>query len=70
MAIELLYAAQALEYRRPNTFSDLIEGIFALIRQKVAMLHEDRLLKRDIDHLIEMVQTRVFKVQNGENDDA
>lgn len=66
MAIELLYAAQALEYRRPNTFSELIEGIFSTIREKVPMLHEDRLLKTDIDHLVEMVENRVFKVHEGD----
>src|SRR5690606_9364524 len=43
LAIELMYAAQAIEFRRPNTCSDIIEQNFALIRSKVAKLEEDRL---------------------------
>ncbi|MCP4587045.1 histidine ammonia-lyase, partial [Pseudoalteromonas sp.] len=35
-AIELMYAAQAIEFRRPNKCSDIIEENFALIRSKVA----------------------------------
>ncbi|MDN3653734.1 histidine ammonia-lyase [Thalassotalea ponticola] len=61
-AIELMYAAQALEFRRPNTCSDLIEQNFALIRSKVAKLEEDRLLKPDIDAMIELVKTQAFTV--------
>ncbi len=61
-AIELMYAAQAIEFRRPNTCSDLIEKNFALIRTKVAKLEEDRLLKPDIDAMIELVKTQAFTV--------
>ncbi|QBY03868.1 histidine ammonia-lyase [Thalassotalea sp. HSM 43] len=61
-AIELMYAAQALEFRRPNRCSDLIEENFALIRSKVAKLEEDRLLKPDIDAMIELVKSRAFNV--------
>jgi histidine ammonia-lyase len=70
LAIELLYSAQALEYRRPNTFSQLIEGIFAKVREKVPMLHEDRLLKTDINHLVTMVENQVFKVNEGSEYDV
>ncbi|OHU84399.1 MULTISPECIES: histidine ammonia-lyase [Pseudoalteromonas] len=62
MAIELMYAAQAIEFRRPNKCSDIIEENFALIRQKVAKLEEDRLLKPDIDAMIALVKTQAFKV--------
>lgn len=58
IAIELMYAAQAMEFRRPNTFSDIIEENFNLIRSKVAKLEEDRVLKDDIYALIQLVQSR------------
>ncbi len=61
-AIELMYAAQALEFRRPNTFSKIIEANFKIIRNKVAKLEEDRILKDDINTLIAMVKDEVFIV--------
>jgi histidine ammonia-lyase len=66
IAIELMYAAQAIEFRRPNKCSDIIEQNFAIIRAKVAMLEEDRLLKPDIDAMIELVRSRAFVVSIDE----
>jgi len=62
LAIELMYAAQAMDFRRPNTFSDLVEENFTLIRSKVRKLEEDRLLKDDIQTMIHLVTQRQFKV--------
>jgi len=61
-AIELMYAAQAMEFRRPNTFSKIIEENFKIIRNKVAKLEDDRVLKDDINTLITMVKNQVFIV--------
>jgi histidine ammonia-lyase len=61
-AIELMYAAQAVDFRRPNTCSDIIEQNHALIRTKVAKLEEDRLLKPDIDAMVEFVKSQAFTV--------
>ncbi|MCH2055993.1 MAG: histidine ammonia-lyase [Thalassotalea sp.] len=61
-AIELMYAAQAIDFRRPNKCSDIIEENFAIIREKVAKLEEDRLLKPDIDAIITMVKSQAFNV--------
>ncbi|TLX48476.1 histidine ammonia-lyase [Pseudoalteromonas phenolica] len=61
-AIELMYAAQAVDFRRPNTCSDIIEQNHALIRTKVAKLEEDRLLKPDIDAMVEFVTSQAFTV--------
>jgi len=52
LAIELMYAAQALEFRRPCTFSAILEENFKIIRNKVAKLEEDRVLKDDINQQI------------------
>ncbi len=63
LAIELMYAAQALEFRRPLKCSGLIEQNFDIIRTKVPKLENDRLLKDDINNMVEMVKTQVFKVK-------
>ncbi|WP_111308654.1 histidine ammonia-lyase [Confluentibacter sediminis] len=63
LAIELMYAAQAMEFRRPNTFSEIIEKNFSIIRCKVAKLEEDRMLKDDINALITMVKNQAFIVK-------
>jgi histidine ammonia-lyase len=63
LAIELMYAAQAIEFRRPNKCSDIIELNHQVIRAKVAKLEEDRLLKPDIDAMIKLVQSQAFTVK-------
>ncbi|MDO5969426.1 histidine ammonia-lyase [Flavivirga aquimarina] len=63
LAIELMYAAQAMEFRRPNTFSEILEENFGIIRKKVAKLEEDRLLKNDIDAMITLVKDQAFIVK-------
>ena len=62
IAIELMYAAQALEFRRPNTFSEIIEKNYDIIREKVDKLVEDRLLKDDINNMILLVENKKFIV--------
>jgi histidine ammonia-lyase len=62
LAIELMYAAQALEFRRPNKCSDIIELNHKILRDKVAKLEEDRLLKPDIDAIINLVKSQAFIV--------
>jgi len=61
-AIELMYAAQAIDFRRPNKCADIIEENFDIIREKVAKLEEDRLLKPDIDAIIALVKSQAFNV--------
>lgn len=63
LAIELMYAAQAMEFRRPLHFSPLLEENFRLIRNNVARLDDDRLLKDDINAMISMVRERAFIVR-------
>ena len=62
LAIELMYAAQAMDFRRPNTFSEIIEDNFTLIRSQVAKLEDDRVLKDDINALVTMVKNQEFTV--------
>lgn len=62
LAIELMYAAQGMEFRRPNQFSDIIEKNFNIIREKVSKLEDDRILKDDIKQMLELVKTQAFIV--------
>ncbi len=62
LAIELMYAAQALEFRRPLKFSEYVEKNYAIIRNKVPKLEEDRILKDDINTIIDLVKSRSFIV--------
>lgn len=63
LAIELMYAAQAIEFRRPHTLSDIVEENFSIIRKKVDKLEEDRILKDDINAMIQLVIDRRFRVK-------
>ncbi len=63
LAIELLYAAQAMDFRRPLTFSAVVEENHALIRSHVPTLTVDRLLKPDIDALVHLVRSRQLQVK-------
>ena len=60
LAIEIMMAGQALDFRRPLRFSEAIEKNYALLRKQVPTLEEDRLLKPDIDAVVELVKTRQF----------
>ncbi|MBK8390282.1 MAG: histidine ammonia-lyase [Saprospiraceae bacterium] len=55
LAIEAMIAAQAMEFRRPNSFSRILESNFKIIRNRVPKLEEDRLLKDDIHQMILLV---------------
>ncbi len=62
-AIELMYAAQGMEFRRPKKFSKIIEENFKIIRKKVEKLEDDRLLKDDINKMMGLVETQAFIVK-------
>jgi histidine ammonia-lyase len=62
LAIEKMYAAQALDFRRPNKSSEIVEKNIALIREKVPKLEDDRILKDDINYIIDLVRNRKFIV--------
>lgn len=56
LAIELMYACQGLEFRRPLKSSPIIEEVHALVRTKVDKLVDDRLIGKDINAIIELIQ--------------
>jgi len=56
IAIELMNAAQALEFRRPLKSSGIVEEIHSAYRANVSMLENDRYLHEDIQKSIVFVQ--------------
>lgn len=62
LAVELMFGAQGLEFRRPAKCSKYIENAYNLIRTKVAKLEEDRLIGEDILAITELIRERKFEV--------
>lgn len=60
LAIELLNAAQALDFRRPLKTSPLLENLVAEFRKQVSFVKEDRMLHDDINKSLEFLQTHNF----------
>ena len=65
LGIELLAAAQGIEFLRPMTSSDALEQAHALLRQQVPALSQDRYLAPDIEHATRLVRngalSRIFR---------
>jgi histidine ammonia-lyase len=66
LAIELLCAAEGIDYRRPLRTSPPLEAVHALIRSEVPHLDADRPLSPDIDCVTRLVQTgRILDAATG-----
>ena len=65
LAIELLAAAQGIEFLRPLRSSDTLEAVHALVRTHTAAVEEDRFLAPDIDRAAQLVMggelTRILR---------
>ncbi|MFV0304318.1 MAG: histidine ammonia-lyase [Moheibacter sp.] len=61
LAIELMYACQGMEFRRPLKSSPIIEEVFDLVRTQVPKLEDDRLIGEDIHSIIELIQGEKLK---------
>ncbi len=48
LAIELLTAAQALEFRRPGKSSPALESVYELVRKRISFMETDRILHDDL----------------------
>ena len=57
LAIELMNASQAIEFRRPLRSSDFIEMFLKSFRQEVPLVVEDRIFHYDIDNAIAFLQS-------------
>jgi histidine ammonia-lyase len=56
LGIELLAAAQGIEFLRPLKSSDALEQVHALLRKDIAAHHVDRYLAPDIEHATQLVR--------------
>ncbi|MGF7042935.1 histidine ammonia-lyase [Mucilaginibacter lappiensis] len=54
-AIELLYAAQAVDFRRPLKSTPVIEAIHAKVREHVSHIQDDRVFADDINNLHQII---------------
>ena len=59
LAIELLCAAQCLDFLRPLKSSKSIEGLYSLVRSFVPTLNQDRVLADNIKDLSFLLQNPV-----------
>ncbi len=57
LAIELMNAAQALEFRRPLKSSTVLENLHTDYRKKVSVLAEDRILYTDMEASIQFLKS-------------
>ncbi len=64
LAIELLTAAQAIEFRRPLKSSQFIERFLGLYRIEIPMISEDRILHYDIERSIAFLKSFTIDDQN------
>lgn len=55
LAIELLYAVQAMDFRRPLHSSPILEACHALVRKQVPYINEDRIFADDIRALHQLI---------------
>ncbi len=66
LAIELLYASQALEFRRPLRSSSWVEQIMQTVRGKVSFATEDRIFSEDMNALHQLILSEQFLNLVGE----
>lgn len=57
LAIELLYAAQALDFRRPLQSSEVLEACHTLVRTEVPFTNSDRIFAHDIRNLHRLIRS-------------
>ncbi|MFV5696173.1 histidine ammonia-lyase [Flavobacterium sp. LB3P122] len=62
LAIELMNASQAIEYRRPLQSSDFIEMFLTAYREEVPLVKEDRILHYDIEKTVSFLNS--FQIED------
>ncbi|MFB2119778.1 histidine ammonia-lyase [Parapedobacter sp. 2B3] len=60
LAIELLYATQAMDFRRPLRSSEVLEACHALVRRQVSFASRDRIFSNDINALQKLISSGRF----------
>ena len=62
LAVELMFAAQGLEFRRPAKCSKFIEKNIEIIRSVVPKLEDDREIGKDMHAITELIREKKFVV--------
>ena len=57
LAIELMCACQALDFRRPLASTEVLEGIHRLVRSKITHAAEDRIFSQDMSAATDLIQS-------------
>jgi histidine ammonia-lyase len=60
IAIELLCAAQGIDFRGPDNLGKGTKAAYSLLRKHVPMLREDRILSKDIEIVVELIRSKQF----------
>ena len=68
LAIELMTACQAIEFRRPLQSSSILEHAHEFVRQQVSFAREDRIFAEDIRKIKDMLES--FSLVRETNDFA
>jgi histidine ammonia-lyase len=55
LAIELLCNTQALDFQRPLKTSPALEAVYAVIREEVKTIENDRIFYKDINNIIKLI---------------
>lgn len=58
LAIELVCAAQAMDFRRPKKSSKVLDAIHKAVRKRIKHATKDRLFKKDIQAAVDILQSR------------
>ncbi len=58
LAIEMVCAAQAIDFKRPLKSTDVIDNVHNYIRAKITHADEDRIFSEDINKAIEIIKSR------------
>jgi len=64
LAIELMNASQAIEFRRPLQSSEFIETFLKSYRDEVPFVKEDRILHYDIEKSIAFLNSFMVELDN------
>ena len=66
-AIELLYASQAMEFRRPLLSTPIIDACHQLVRKHVPVIEDDRIFADDINQLHQLLTSGILLKTANEN---
>ena len=66
LAVELLCASQAMDFKRPLKSSNVLEKVHAHIRSHISHAKEDRIFAKDIEKAIDLIEQKgLIKITQG-----